>query len=254
MFLEVWLNIITHQTKSPMQFTSILKKLRALSLIALTIAALPATSMAQSFSLGADFASRYVWRGVDFGESFSIQPTLEFSTGSFAVGSWASYSIANDGALANEHDLYFSFSFDGFSVGMTDYYFPGPGALPFSNFDGDGEGAHWLEINASVGGTESFPLTVSGNIFVHNDVDNSIYFEIGYPFSVDDVDLRVGVGIVPQESAFYGTNSFGITVLGLSAGSALKITEDFSLPVSVMYAVNPTPGAARSFLVFGFSL
>ena len=233
---------------------STFKKVRTLLLVALTLALMPATSFAQSFSLGADFASRYVWRGVDFGESFSVQPTLEFSSGAFSVGSWASYSIANDGALANEHDLYFSFGFDGFSFGVTDYYFPGPGSLPFSNFDGDGDGAHWIELNAGFGGTDAFPLTVSGNIFVHNDVDNSVYVELGYPFTVDDVELGVAVGIVPQESAFYGTNSFGITVLGLSATSSLKFTEEFSLPVSVAYIINPTPGAARSFLVFGFSL
>lgn len=214
----------------------------------------PVVSLGQSFSLGADLMSRYVWRGVDFGESFSIQPTLEFSSGGFAVGSWASYSIAADGAGANEHDLYLSYGIGDFSIGLTDYYFPGPGALPFGDFSGDGAGAHWFEINAGFGGNEDFPISVSGNIFIHNDPQNSVYLELGYPFSVDGVDLGFSVGIVPQESAFYGTSTFGITVLGLSASSSVKITDEFSLPVSAMYIINPTPGAERSFLVFGFSL
>ncbi len=226
----------------------------ALSLVLVLSLIAPTASWGQSFSLGADFMSRYVWRGVDFGESLSIQPTLEFSAGDFSIGSWASYSIAADGAGANEHDLYLSYSLGGFSIGLTDYYFPGPGALQFSNFDGDGAGAHWIEINASVGGTDAFPLSISGNIFVHNDTQNSIYLELGYPFTVEDVDLGVAVGIVPQESAFYGTNSFGVTVLGLSASKEIPITDTFGIPVSVMYAINPTPGVARSFLVLGVSL
>ena len=237
-----------------MQITSTFKKVRRLFVLALAIVLFPTSSFGQSFSVGADFMSRYVWRGVDFGESLSIQPTLEFSAGDFAIGSWASYSIAADGAGANEHDLYLGYSFGGFYFGVTDYYFPGPGALAFSNFDSDGAGAHWIELNASVGGTDDFPLSISGNIFVHNDTQNSIYLEIGYPFTVEDVDLGVALGIVPQESAFYGTSSFGITVLGLSASKEVPITDTFSIPLSVMYAINPTPGAARSFLVFGVSL
>lgn len=236
-----------------MQVTTKLKSICAVLFFAFG-SMLPASSFGQSFSIGADLMSRYVWRGIDFGESFSIQPTLEFSAGNFAIGSWASYSIAADGAGANEHDLYLSFGLGPVSLGVTDYYFPGPGALPFGDFSGDGDGAHWLEINASAGGTDDFPLTVSANIFVHNDPDNSLYFEFGYPFTVDDVDLGVALGIVPQESAFYGTNGFGVTVLGFSASKEIKVTESFGLPVSVMYAINPTPGAERTFLVFGFSL
>ena len=188
--------------------TTPMKQIRFTVFLAFFLMLTPAVSIGQSFSLGADLMSRYVWRGVDFGESFSIQPTLEFSAGGFAVGSWASYSIAADGAGANEHDLYLSYGIGDISIGMTDYYFPGPGALPFGNFDGDGAGAHWLEINAGFGGNDDFPLSISGNIFIHNDPENSVYLEIGYPFSVDGVDLGVAVGIVPQESAFYGTSTF----------------------------------------------
>ncbi len=209
---------------------------------------------AQSFSLGADFMSRYVWRGADFGESLSVQPALEFSAGPLTIGTWASYSVSMDGAYANEHDLYLSVALGPVSLGMTDYYFPGPEALPFSDFSDGGEGAHFFEANASIGGTVDFPLTVSANLFFYNEPDNSIYIEFGYPFTVEEVALGLAVGIVPQESAFYGTNAFGVTVLGLSAAKEIPITDQFALPVSVSYILNPTPGAARSFLVFGVSL
>ena len=235
---------------------------RFVVLLAVLTLTLPASSFAQSFSLGADMVSRYIWRGVDFGESFSIQPALEFAAGDLAIGSWASYSISMDGAGANEHDLYLSYGFGPVSLGVTDYYFPGPGNLPFSNFEGCTEygdpddpcGAHFFELNAGFGGTETFPLTISANIFFYNDPDNSIYLELGYPFTVEDVDLGFALGIVPQESAFYGTGAFGVTVLGLSAAKEIPITDTFSLPISVSYILNPTPDAERSFLVFGLSL
>jgi hypothetical protein len=159
-----------------------------------------------------------------------------------------------DGAYANEHDLYVSVGLGPVSIGITDYYFPGPGGTEFFDFSDDGEGAHFFELNASGGGTEDFPLTISANIFFYNEPDNSVYIEFGYPFTVEDVELGVSLGIVPQESAFYGTNAFGVTVLGLSAAKEIPITEQFSLPISVMYILNPTPGAARSFLVFGISI
>ena len=41
------------------------------------------SSAAGQVSLGADVVSRYVWRGVDFGESMSVQPSLSFSAGGF---------------------------------------------------------------------------------------------------------------------------------------------------------------------------
>ena len=232
--------------------TRVFRTLKAF-IVVLLLAGL-STASAQSFQLGADFISRYVWRGVDFGESFSVQPALEFSAGAFSIGSWASYSIAADGSSANEHDLYFSFELGPVTLGMTDYYFPGPGSVNFFDFSNGGNGAHFFEINASTGGTEKFPVSLSANVFVHNEPDHSVYLEASYPFMVEDVDLNLTLGLVPQESDFYGTGQFGVTVLGLAVSKKIPITDRFALPVSVSYVLNPTPGVERSFLVFGVSL
>ncbi len=53
-------------------------------------------SAAAIISLGSDLASRYVWRGSDFGESMSIQPYLSFDKGAFR-SAWASYSMSRMG-------------------------------------------------------------------------------------------------------------------------------------------------------------
>lgn len=232
--------------------------LAALHLISLRTALLlaglliiPTTVFAQ-INVGADLASRYVWRGTDFGESFSIQPTLEYSTGAVTVGTWASYAIVPDGAGFNEHDLYLSISAGPFSVGVTDYYFPGPESPGVFNFENGGEGAHQIEPYASVTGPEAFPLTFYGAVFVYNEPDNSVYLEASYPFAVEGVDLNVAVGMTPMESDFYGTSKAGLINIALSASKAIPITDEFALPIGVSYIINPY--AERTFLVFGISI
>ncbi len=210
------------------------------------------TATAQSVDVGADFVSRYVWRGLDFGESASIQPGLSVSSGAFSVGTWASYSVSADGSGANEHDLFLSFAAGPVSFGVTDYYFPAPGGAGLFNFDGDGEGAHWIEPFVSFSGPETFPISVFAGMFVHNDPDNSVYVEAKYPFSLNGTELALTAGVVPMESAFYGTDGFALTNVGVSASHAVPITDRFSLPLFVSYIINPE--AERSYLVFGLSL
>ena len=230
------------------------------TVILLLLASLAAgPSVAQTFSLGADIMSRYIWRGTDFGESASIQPALSFSAGGFEIGAWASYAISPVAADVNENDLWAGYTVEtenagSFSFGVTDYYFPSPGGTGFFDYSGDGEGAHWIEPYASYTGPDSFPLTLFGAMFVHNDPDNSLYLEASLPVKVDGVMLGLTAGAVGGESAFYGTDGFAVVNLGLAATKDLKLNESFALPVSIAYILNPD--TERSFLVLGlgFSL
>lgn len=217
------------------------------------------TSGAQSFSLGADIMSRYIWRGTDFGESASVQPALSFSAGGFEIGAWASYAVSPVAADVNENDLWAGYTVEtknagSFSFGVTDYYFPSPGGTGFFDYSGDGEGAHWIEPYASYTGPKSFPVTLYGAMFAHNDPDNSLYLEASLPVKVDGVILGLTAGAVGGESAFYGTDGFAVVNLGLVATKDLKLNETFSIPVSIAYILNPD--TERSFLVLGlgFSL
>lgn len=199
-------------------------------------------------SFGTDVVSRYVWRGVDFGQSLSFQPGISYASGGFEIGAWGSY--ANTGGGANELDLYASYSVDldessSISFGVTDYYFPAtPGG--FQTFDVDGN--HVIEPFVSYSGAFSF----SAYINVLNDPDNSVYLNASYPFVVEDVSLEAFVGVVPTESAWYGTSGAALQEIGLSASKEIKITESFSLPVFTSYVINPYQEV--SFLFFGFSL
>lgn len=231
-----------------------------LLLVAVLVPTRPAH--AQEFSVGADFMSRYVWRGFDFGESFSVQPTLEFSQGAFTIGTWASYSISADGSGANEHDLYVSIAAGPVSFGLTDYYFPsgaigldggsfgvGAGDAPFFDVD-----SHTFEPFVSVesGGFSLYGAFLLNSEFDDGDADYGPYVQAGYGFEVAGTELALAAGGILTESAFYGVNKTAVTNLSISAAKAIPITDSFAIPVGVSYIINPY--SERTFLVFGISL
>ncbi|HYW36457.1 MAG TPA: hypothetical protein VE868_13695 [Balneolaceae bacterium] len=217
---------------------------------------------AQDFNAGADFVNRYVWRGFDFGNSFSVQPHLEFSVGNFTIGNWASYAISpvdNNKASAfgaSENDLYASYNFGPFAVGVTDYYFPTSGP-DFFNYDNGGNGAHYIEPNVSITGGKSFPLTLYAAFNAYNDPDHSVYLAATVPFTVHNTDLSFTIGGVPTSgkngtAGYYGNSKAAITNIKLSASHSIKITDDFSLPLFGSYIINPY--IKKSYAVFGISL
>lgn len=212
------------------------------------------TAKAQTVGLGADFVNRYVWRGIDFGNSASVQPYIELSAGRFMLGTWASYAISPvDNNLtsaigASEHDIYAGYNFGSVSIGVTDYYFPA--GSEFFNFDNDGAGAHIIEPNISFTGGESFPIIIYGAINAYNDPDHSIYLEAGVPFTVGETELEFTIGGTPSESLY--SSGAAVTNVNLAASREIKITDSFSLPLFAVYILNPY--AEQSYLVFGVSL
>lgn len=204
----------------------------------------------QSASIGADVVSRYVWRGVDFGESMAVQPAITFGAGGLEFGAWGSYSISASGASANENDLWATYTVTAESglsvaVGITDYYFPSPGADA-----GFGAGAaHTVEMSLAFSGPETFPISLFGGVLTKSSV---LYAEVGVPFEISGVGVGLHMGFVGGESDFYGTDEAALVNLGVTASKDLAITETFAVPVSVAYILNPDQD--RAHLVFGFSI
>ena len=228
------------------------RTLWAAALIAPAILAGPIS--AQSASIGADIVSRYVWRGLDFGESMAVQPGLTIGLGGLEFGAWGSYSISADGSGANENDLWASYTHEtasgaSFAVGFTDYYFPGPRADKFRDKD-----AHTQEVSVAVSGSETFPVSLYAGMVL--DDDKPIYFEASVPFTAGDVELGLHAGAVSGESDFYATEGFALVNLGITGSAELPITDSFAPPVSVSYIVNPSDSESgnRAFLVFALSL
>jgi len=215
-------------------------------------------TMFAQVDVGTDLVSRYVWRGTDYGQSPSIQPTLSFSTDNFEVGFWGAYQLGRDASTlpTDEIDTYISYSinFESTSLALVavDYYFPN-NVFKFNDFDDEGNGAHLIEIGAILSGPEELPLYFSGYFNVYNDPDNTMYFEIGYSTVLNEIGIDVFAGATPGgEKGYYNTDEFKIINIGLKATKKIKITDKFSLPIFASYVFNPNEEIAH--FIFGISL
>lgn len=223
-------------------------------------------------NLGVDLASRYVWRGTDYGRAPSIQPTLEFSFGKLQVGAWGAFTTSQflnleDEDFFQETDLYINFDIiDALSVTLTDYFFPNDVRANnnWYNFDKN-ETGHILEGAITFNGTEKIPfsLMVATNLYgadarnADGDIFHSTYIELGYSTNWKGTDLDFFIGGTPNkadtnkyETGFY-SDSPNVVNLGVTAKKELKVTDSFSIPVSASFITNPN--AENVFLVFAFS-
>jgi hypothetical protein len=233
-----------------------------------------------SVNFGADLVSRYVWRGVDYGNSPAIQPNIYLKACGFKAGFWGSYAFTeysrriNDSTVENmgnfaEFDFYVAYTYKYFTIMAYDFFLPN-GLDPnygnkYYNFDPKTTG-HTLELSLAFAGPAKFPLQLTVGTLVYGadkgkdsagvygygpDNNYSTYIEAAYPFSVKTVDLKVFVAGTPFGSSWYGPYA-GITNVGLTASRPIPLSKSYSLPVFASIITNPQ--AQSVFFVFGISL
>lgn len=214
------------------------------------------SSLAQ-LKVGTDIYSRYLWRGLDFGDAPAFQPSLSYTSGGFTVGAWGSYSFPTTGATYAENDLYASYSFATETSGLftaiiTDYYIPSYG-IPFGYFKPKTGfvAAHTIEGGVTYTGPESLPISLALYANLSNDPENSTYFQVGYPITVNDATVSFAAGFVPSKSAYYLVDKGNIINLSITGSKTIAITEKFSIPINVSYISNPSQD--KTYLVFGAS-
>jgi hypothetical protein len=206
----------------------------------------------------ADICSRYVWRGLDYGSSPSIQPTLSLTKKNFEIGYWGAISTLGKYC---ETDLYLKYSLKNFYLTITDYFFP-VNSIPstkterYFNYE-DKTTGHVFEGLIGWKGPEKFPLYIfAGTSFYGADKDTSAntrystYAEAGYSFKIKNNGLDFFLGFTPYEG-LYG-NGIGVVNIGLTGNKKIKITENFELPAKVTLVVNPQ--TENIHLVFGITL
>jgi hypothetical protein len=214
-------------------------------------------------SIGADFQSRYVWRGLQLG-GVSIQPSFELALGNFAVGTWGSYSFTGT-QTAQEADLYASYTIaEMFTILVSDYYFPNDlGGYNYFDYRADSTG-HLFEATLSFNGTEKIPLSflVATNFYgadtkkANGDLVYSTYAELSYSKTIVNTDFSAFVGGAlnsPEVTpGFYGNTKPVIINCGIKAEKEIVITDKYSLPINSALIFNPNSKAV--FLTFGVSL
>ena len=240
-----------------------------LSLLAVFIFGISIKAQEIEVNAGSDFVSRYIWRGLNVNESINVQPSLSLSVSGFELGIWGSYAFTG----SNSTDDYYSFSHEiDFLIGyshtiddvvtvsalLTDYYFPNAGIRMgnFNNYnDKDGPGAHTLEAGLSVAGPGSCPVTLSGYINFYNDAGNNTYFQLDYSTELNNVNINFFLGASAgskKNPVYYGTDKLNVINTGIQATKDIRITDEFSLPISVTYILNPR--IEISYLVVGISI
>lgn len=215
----------------------------AILLIAFNLRAQDSTKI--DVSAGADIVSRYVWRGIDFGNAPAIQPTVEAKYKNLTIGAWGSQSISsNTGGL--ETDIYLGYDFDfGLSLGISDYYFPGEKLMITRDLPDtsqliiepqrtgnyfDFENLHFLEANVNY---EIGSLKFSANYMLYNAADD-LYAEIGYKYK--NFEFFAGAG----NEMYIADGNFNICNIGITAEKDIKISQYYSLPVSGSFIINPS--------------
>jgi hypothetical protein len=209
-------------------------------------------------NVAADVMSRYVWRGLDYGASPSIQPTLSLVKGNFEIGYWGAMSILG---TYSEADIYAKYTTNGISIIATDYFFPGDG-IPSSsytkyfNYDSKTTG-HMVEAALQYKGGEKLPISLLAGTFIWgNDYDvngdnrYSTYIEAGYTLNINDNNFDLFIGATTSEGA-YGSEA-GIVNAGITGYKTIKVTDNFELPVKASVVLNPQ--TENIHFVFGFTL
>jgi len=185
-------------------------------------------------SLGTDYVTEYVFRGVSLADD-AIQPYAELGIGNFSVGIWASTGIGENSELAgDEIDLYAGYGFDlsdslSGSVGITYYHYPQGGSL----FGTDGGNTGSYEVNAGV----ALDSVLSPSVTAYYDFTfESFTLEggLGHSLAMSDktsLDLGLTAGLVDVDGGDY---QYG----NASAGVSFAITDDAALSVTANYTIN----------------
>lgn len=207
-------------------------------------------------SIGADFVSRYIWRGQDLG-GVSFQPTLGLDWKGLSLSAWGSVGISNP-ADTKEFDLTLSYTIGGFNIGVTDYWFDA-GLDPLNRYFMYRSDCTNHVFEANIGYDFGFAAIQWYTNFAGNDGVNpagkrafSSYVELSAPFSLTGADWTAAVGAVPFATDFYGTEKFALVNISVTASKEITVTDTFSIPVFAQVAANPY--TREAFFVIGFTL
>lgn len=201
-----------------------------------------------NFHLGLDLQTKYIWRGMEMmtEEAAPVAfPQLNYQYNGLYAYVMGGYAI---NGKYSEVDLGLSYTYKWLTVGLNDYYYPTTTTPEddYFNFKAR-ETGHWFEGTLTIA-PEAIPAYITfSNFFAGADRDlegkqaYSTYAEIGghYDF-LHDHQLSLAVGAAFNKSCYNGyAHDFSICSIELKYTYSLAFKNNFTLPLSVMYIINP---------------
>ncbi|AOS46345.1 hypothetical protein Verru16b_03449 [Lacunisphaera limnophila] len=200
-----------------------------------------------SYSVTVDFpyASKYVFRGIEYAEDV-VQPSVKFTTGDFYAGVWSSLPL--DKGYEAEVDYYAGYGFKlseglALDVGATIYHYPG--------LDGAGVDKTTFEayagVNGSVGG-------VNLGLYLYQDFDLEVFTvqgNLGYSIPIDD---KVSMNISASLGNANPDAGSGYTYYGVGAQFPYKLTDNTTLTGGVNWASHDLSGVEDNHVWFNAGL
>ncbi|MHC1737647.1 MAG: TorF family putative porin [Ignavibacteriaceae bacterium] len=210
-----------------------------------------------------DIVSRYIWRGVEWGgASPSIQPAFYITYdmnrfGQLEFGAWGAYMV-NGSYTENDLSLKYSLPVENYgvySLSLTDYLYPYLD-IPINNFEGEGNGAHTLDISFEYEGPEKFPVSLLVSQLVFNDYPDykSLYLEVGYSFAISEMENKIFLGAARGISDWNSitTDKFEFSNIGYEITKEIPLSENYSASAAVAFILNWHQ--KTSFVVFKLTL
>lgn len=206
------------------------------------------TIPAVTISTNVDLLSRYIWRGQDYGHAPSIQPGISATWKDFTLGAWGAYTITGSGG--QETDFYLEKTIGHFTFSMLDYWsFDDTTSLDFFNYNRETT-QHLLEAQVLFSGGEKLPFNLLASyLFPVGDPSQSIYLELQYLYSTAAVDMQFFAGY--QAKGEYYASKPAFVNVGCTAIRTMKVTESWSIPLSLSLIVNPS--GKSTYLVAGIT-
>lgn len=203
------------------------------------------------FGLGLDIQTKYVWRGMEMMIENSapvLFPSVNYSYKGLFVYIMGGYAVNGNYA---EVDCGVSYTWNGFTLGISDYYYPSVDKQDDNYFRGGSQTGHWLEASLTYS-PEKIPLwSTLSNFFYgadkYTDAEGkekqaySTYLEIGtyYDF-LHNNRVSLGLGAALNRSCYNGYDrNFSICNIDFKYTYNIRFKSGWTLPLNAEYIYNP---------------
>lgn len=232
-------------TRHNLKATLILTLALALATTAGAEDSIPAARQQPPFSVGLEIATKYIWRGLDYGNAPSTVAVIKYEHKGFSVDVTGLYEMRGD---YSEIDVAAHYTHRWLTLTLNEQYNPtAPGQkdhyFQFSNH----RTGHYLELLATIQ-PEHLPLWLMvSNYFwgadKRPDTDRqaySTYAELGFFHTFGQWGTAsIAVGAATANS-LYNNYEHGFGVVNVAAKYATSFRfGKFHLPVSASYVINP---------------